>query len=357
MNKTGSSCIIGAAIVLAGLLTVCSIAVAAPHNDADDLKAQAQEPATVSELRRSVVEGPYGKMGIRSLVDELIRGKGPPLQQVYLALTLRKQEAVPIILEKLETGGPAVKRKVTKFLRYGRWPEAVPKLLEVASLDDEHEISRIGALYALGAIGKKSTGPAILALIDKPRPGATERRIIIATLARLRYRAAIPKIEPYLRHENLLVRIFAARALAEFGQRPDAQFLFEALSDKDFVVREAACGALGSYGGSDAAVEYLREMTENDPVQSVRQEARVSLLRMEAADMNEAERARFLEPLIGRPEKKVRAWAIDSLALECGRQGQTILRESISIHHREEQKIAFYLLALSNIANNPEEGS
>jgi HEAT repeat protein len=309
------------------------------------------ETPALMELRKSILDGPYGKKVIYELVDDLIETEGSQLEEVYLALSLRKQEAVRIVLEKLETGTPAAKRKVTKLLRYGRWPEAVPKLLEVVSSDNEHEISRTGALYALGAIGDRSAGPTIAELLDKPNRSPTEKRIMIATLARLNYRTAIPKIKEYLTHENLLVRIFSARALAELGQTVDAAILFDALQNEDYVVRQEACGALGSVGGPNV-ISKLEDVSQNDPHSSVRSAARIALNRSKTSRLPEAEKSRLIKGLVSDPDKNVRSWAIETLDRECGENGKKSLREMASQQTSEGRKAAIHLLMTAGTSNH-----
>jgi len=50
----------------------------------------------------------------------------------------------------------------------------------------------------------------------------TEKRVLISTLAHLGCVEAIPEIREYMGHDDLLTKIFAARALAELGEEIDA---------------------------------------------------------------------------------------------------------------------------------------
>jgi len=332
-------------VISAGLVT------AAEQDSAIKQDIWAGEVTEVIELRKSILDGQHGKKPIREVVDTLISTEGPELQDVYLALALRKQESLPAILDKLKTGGPAAKRKITKLIRYTGLAETSPALLEIILSDNEHELSRIGALYALGAIGDKSAGPVIALLLGRSGRGKTETRIMIATLARLNYQQAVPKIRQYSDDKDPLVRIFAIRALADLGEKPPIDFLLESFDSEDFVIREAACGALGSCGGAES-ITRLTELAQRDPIGSVREEAQVSLLRLQAAGMNELERSKLLEALIGQPEKKVRAWAICSLAVECGNPGKAVLRKAFTTEKKESRRIAFYLLVLPGAGPN-----
>jgi HEAT repeat protein len=166
---------------------------------------------------------------------------------------------------------------------------------------------------------------------------------MIAVLARLGYRKAIPQIRRYADHDDPLVRIFTTRALAELGRKPATDVLLESLDSKDPVIRREACAALASCGGPQAAVR-LNEMARMDRIESVRDEAKIGLFRMQAERMNELERSELLTSLLGRPEKKVRAWAVRSLAYQCGQPGRDRLRKALKAEQREKARIAFHLL-------------
>jgi len=316
----------------------------------------ANEPNIIASLRKKALESPHGKRAIREVVDEFASSEGDQLEELYSVLAVRKNEAVPEVIRKLDTGTVPEKRKMTKLLRQTRWPEAVPKLLAIAASDKENEISRIGALYSLGAIGNRSIAARIAEQLDKSDRSITEKRVIISTLARLKYAQAIPRIEKYIDANDTLLRIYAIRALADLGQKTDIQFLKESLNNEDFFIRESACGALGSCEG-DEAVKALNEIIKSDSIQSVREEAQLSLMRIELSKMNEPKHSEFLGKLTERPEKKVRAWAIDSLAFECGEKGRVVLREKADTNPRDRNKMTFYLLIKSDDNSNAKGGN
>jgi HEAT repeat protein len=126
-------------------------------------------PTKVVEHRKAILSGRYGNEPINKVVDTLIATEGDELQDVFLALKLRKQETLNPLLGKLDSGTPYEKRKVTKFLRVVRWNDAVPKLLNIATSDEEHELSRISALYTLGSVGNKDVAPSLVPLLNSNR--------------------------------------------------------------------------------------------------------------------------------------------------------------------------------------------
>ncbi len=315
--------------------------------------AFAAESPAVAELRSAILKGPHGTAPARDLVADFIATEGGRLQGLYVSLALRKHETLPVLLETLDNGAPAEKRKVTKLLRRTRWPEAVPKLLEIASSDTEHPLSRIGALYALGAIGERSAAANIAPLLDRLDRGPTEKRILIATLGRLKHIEAASSIEEYLDHEDALVRIFTAAALAEMGQDVDVGILSDVLRHDDYVVRQEACGALGALSGPDVDA-LLTDMSRTDPHSSVRRTAKIALRRIQISAMPHQEKAQFLRRLVSDSDKKVRAWALRTLAWECGDEGIAVLGELAAEPPPGGKRSAIELLMLSGAQTRTE---
>ena len=161
------------------------------------------EPNGVTRLRESIQAGPIGRMTPDAVVEAFLATEGSQLHDLQVALSIRKYEVLPLIYDKLQTGNALEKRKITKLLRYGDWQELAPVLVEMAISDDEHELSRIGALYALGAAGNTvdtTVGRDISSILDKTNRSIVEKRTAISTLARIGYREAVPQIEPFLSH-------------------------------------------------------------------------------------------------------------------------------------------------------------
>lgn len=310
------------------------------------------DPNFIDEIRSEIVNGPDGTKPMGVIVSEFIKTEGSSLEDKSLAMALRKQEALPILLQELDTGTPYDKRKVTKFLRMARWNETVPKLLEIATSDQEHELSRIAALHTLGSIGNKSIAQSLVPLLKKDNRGSTEKRIIIATLARLKYRPAISSIEPFINHENPLVRIFALRALAELGQSVDKKILFSFLESEDYVIRQETCGALGVIGGYDAIIK-LQSMAQNDWHEAVRDAAQMALYEIEARGLKHAQQCTFYEQMALNSDKKISNWAIQKLAHECGENGKEMLRKLARHDTSQGRKSAVYLI-LSNESYNQQ---
>jgi len=325
------------------------------------LMAQSQAETTlpaqesVAALQRSIMEGPRGKMTIEQLVGTVVTSQELGLERTYLALALRKAEALPIVRDRLQSGSPYEKRAMTKLVRYLGWPEAFSSLVKTVTSDTEHPIARIGALYTLGAIGDKSAGPVLINVLGNAKRNLTEKRVAIATLARLGIHEAVHAITPFATHPDTLVRIFAIRALAELNQKPNTEPLFEALESDDYVVRQEACAALGSVGGVDAVVS-LKFAAANDPHGSVRQDARIALLRIKIAPLPLADRVSLLEGHLLDEDKRVRFWALSTLATQCDEKGREVLRKNAGERTRIGQKCLFYLVAPTDTSASLQGG-
>lgn len=301
----------------------------------------------INEICQSILRGKYGKMPPNQLVNSFLLAEGSTLYEVNIAHVLRKKEVLPVVLKKIQECPPIEKRKITKLLRDVQWPEATSYLLNIVLSDEEHELSRIGALYAIGSIGKKSVGNDILPLLDKSSRGITEKRIIIATLARLKHKQSIPKIRQYISNENIFIRLYAIRALSELGEKVDESIILNLINNKDYVIRQEACNALASTEYPEAK-RILDEILKNDSHESVKRTAKIALSRLNVSKMSNEEKAIYLEKMIHDSDKKIKRWAINTLANKCEEKGKAVLIKKASIK-TVDGKQAIYELIMSSV--------
>jgi HEAT repeat protein len=291
--------------------------------------ASASEDDPVVRLRQEILTGPFGKMPIADLLEKMLTDDSPRITAIYAAMVARKAEALSPMLEKLRTGPVSDKMKVTKLLRFAGWPEAVPDLLKVAVSPDQPELARTGALYALGGIGDPSVGSALIPLLDKRERSNTEKRVLMATLARLGARDAVSAIRQQLHSEQLLVRIYAAKSLVELTGKPDADLVDvfrEGLKDEGkWLIRKESCAGLGACGGEEAR-ELLNWRSAHDKDDAVREEAQIALIKIDMSDKSSAVRAKFLEELAMTTRDRIQQWTFQALTSGCGDEGRKALR-------------------------------
>lgn len=131
-------------------------------------------------------------------------------------------------------------------------PQAVESLSWVVSTDPSFEV-RCMAVIALGQIGDPAGAPAVRR--EASARSAQEQMWAIQALGRMRDHDSVPLLIDRLHSTDRTVRVFAASALGDIGDRAATVPLIEALGDPH--VRRAAAGALARLG-DPRALEPLR---------------------------------------------------------------------------------------------------
>ncbi|MCX7044085.1 MAG: HEAT repeat domain-containing protein [Candidatus Sumerlaeota bacterium] len=291
-----------------------------------DSRAATQASATslsacLDRIQSQVMNGRYGKAPIEDVVKALreISG-GPDIQDVFMALCVRKKEALPLIKEKMKTGDIQEKQMITKLLRYSPWAETYPELIEMATAQDTHYLSRTGALYALGAMDRASAGPEIEKILIEPGCPPMVQQVAISALARIGDKEAASAIQSFQQTENIHTRLFANWALGQLGASVDRPFLLQSLDSQDYTVREEGIQALGAL--EDPQVQdRLSALASDDPNQSVRSAARQALLEKKIQGKLDGDKATILEGALSSPERKLTPWIIQTLIQRCGSEG------------------------------------
>jgi hypothetical protein len=272
-----------------------------------------------------ILNSPYGKAPASEVIRALneVPG-GPEVQLMFLVLALRKQEALPLVKNGLRTGEMWEKHMLTKFLRTCPWPETKSELMALAQSRSEHWLARQGALYALGALGDESAGPQIAAILSEPDCPTGVQLVAISALARIGYREAASALRPFMEHDDIHVRLFANRALAELGEPVDKPFLFGALDSTDYLARQEACEALWPVADSDVTGR-LRLLAANDPHEAVRDAAARSLLQRELTGRTQSGKLGLLAGALDQADRHTATWIVQTILNECGDGGRAFV--------------------------------
>jgi len=283
---------------------------------------QAPASSLLEQHQAKIRAGLYGKAPIADLIRALdeVSG-GPDIQSLFQALTLRKEEALPLVKAGLLSGSMIQKHMISKLLRYSPWPETKPELIALARSGADHWLPRQGALYALGALGEVSAAPEVAGILGEPDATVGVHLVAIATLARLGYREAAPVIRPFERHEDIHLRLFATRALAEFGEPVAMNFLLQASLDQDYVVRQEAAEALWAVEGNDA-VARLQFLASNDSHEAVRDAATQALLRRQIRGQDTRQKLDHLKRAMEGAGRHTATWMVRTMIEECGQEGR-----------------------------------
>jgi hypothetical protein len=279
----------------------------------------------VEHYRLSVLNGRFGKEPIENLLRALAKTQGgPDVQLIFQVLALRKEEALPLVKEKLRTGDMWDKRMLTKFLGLCPWPETKEELLALARNQSEHWLPRQGALYALGSLGNSSVGPEVVAILGTPGAGVNLQMAALSTLSRIGYRAGAEAIEPFARSDNIHLRLFAIRAQAELGETTDKAFLLSALHHEDYVARQEASEALWKAEGQDVT-DALGAAAKGDFHEAVRNAASQALLRRELAGRSPSEKAAILQKSLTSADRLTALWILRTVLDEGGAPGRSFV--------------------------------
>ena len=295
-------------------------------------------------LRAGVLAGEKGKMPIRELLAALGESPGGREgQEILTAIAVRKAEALVPIQEMLRSGTLWEKLAVVKLLGVSPWPETYEELLHLALDSKEHVLTRQGALLALGALGNKAAGGAILEMLEDPALSPGVQLPAISALARIGYAEAVEPLRAFTTNDNRQVSLFAWRALQELGQAADRDFLLPILEDKDYVMRGDACGALALVDG-DAIVLRLRQVAEQDENQAVRQEAHQALIRRALNGRSPSEKSILLQGELEKAEFFTRTWILRTLLEEGGEAGRAVVEAMVGKDDRMAERAETYLL-------------
>jgi hypothetical protein len=305
--------------------------------------------ALLDRYRSAVLNSAYGNAPIAEVLRALNETPGgPDIQLIFQVLALRKAEALPLVKDRLRTGEMFEKHALTKFLRNCPWPETKPELLALAGAKAEHWLPRQGALYALGALGDASAGPDVSALLREPDCPPGVQLVAIATLARIGYRDAASAVASFAKSDDIHVRLFATRALAEFGEPVDQEFMLAALRSEDYLVRQEACEAFGAAGRADVT-DRLHQVATNDANEAVRDSAAQALLRRELHALTPAAKLNVLQRALDGATWRNSLWIVQTLVSQCGPEGRTFVTQ---LAHRDnplgERSRAYLVLATAN---------
>lgn len=281
--------------------------------------------ASFEKHRSMLLKSRYGTVSIEELLRTLVETPGgPEIQLIFQALALRKQEALPVVKERLRRGEMWEKHMLTKFLRICPWQEAKAELLALALNETEHWLPRQGALYALGSLVDASIGSDVVVILNSPASSLNLQMAAISTLSRIGFKEGASAVTPFTQAENIHLRLFATRALAELGETIDKGFLLSALRSEDYVARQEASETLWKIDGQDVT-DALRAVAKSDFNEAVRDGASQALLRREIAGRNSPEKVEILRKSLESAARLTALWILRTLLEEAGTEGRSFV--------------------------------
>jgi hypothetical protein len=296
----------------------------------------------LAQQRNEVTNSVYGTAPVKDLVSALAGARGgPEVQAMFQSLALRKAEALPVVKERLRTGAMFEKFKLTKFLQYCPWPETLPELVALARDKTQYWLPRQGALYALGALGDKAAGPAVAEILHELDCPQGVQLVAIAALARMNYRQAADAIRAFTQNDDIHVRLFAAHALAEWGEPVDHALLTTALQGDDYIARQEACEVLAV---TTDPPELLKRLSRDDPHEAVRDAANRALLVRQLRGETAEAKVAMLRDALPAAEPRTATWIVRTMLEEGGATGRAAVEELATHDDRLGERSRAYLL-------------
>ncbi len=210
-------------------------------------------------------------MGIRPLIH-LLDDPFPNVQEAaYAALTrLKGPVLINRLMELLETAKPGLRCHAARLLGVFKVDQAKNRL--TLDLKDPDPAVRRTALAVLDTLGGNATDLFHVALSDDD---AAVRLEAIRILARRPDPAVENLLGPLLRDPDMWIRAEVIRLLGERGGPSVASVLVPLLTDPLGMIQIAVCEALGKLQARDAGDALVRVLTSSD--HDVRQAAIVAL--------------------------------------------------------------------------------
>jgi hypothetical protein len=312
------------------------------HRSSTPTAAEAGRTRRLAQQRNDVASSVYGTTPVKDVVSALAAARGgPEVQVLFQSLAMRKVEALPAVREGLHTGAMFEKFMLTKFLQYCPWPEVLADLVALAGDRTQYWLPRQGALYALATLGDKAAGPAVAEILREPDCPQGVQLVAIAALARMDYREAADTIRPFAQREDIHMRLFAAHALAGWGEPVDPALLSAALRSDDYIARQEACEVLAVTADSP---ELLQRASRDDPHEAVRDAAKRALLARQLRSETAEAKVAILSDALRTAEPRTATWIVRTMLEQGGAPGRAAVRELATRDDRIGERSRAYLI-------------
>jgi HEAT repeat protein len=163
-------------------------------------------------------------------------------QQATAELFARRAEALRFLMSRIHFENVGVQVLAQNLVEMLRKEEAVPVLLDF--VDDGRTNTQKSAVYFLGFYTAPDAAGRIRPLLARDKL----RGVTIRTLGKWKVADAVPEIAQFLKDDEERVRVAAANALRDIGDPRAIPHLIEAQGDPVFTVRNTALRALVSFG-------------------------------------------------------------------------------------------------------------
>jgi hypothetical protein len=311
------------------------------------MELETKEPETLSRLRNSVLNGPYGSKSIGPLFSEALENRGPSRHVMHLAIILRKDEALPELIERLKSESDGEAYNVLMLIQSKlRWRETLPIILDMLTDEKQGEQVRGRAATAAALFEAKEALPAIRDLL-KTAKDPLARQTALMALGYLQDRGSQRLMRTYLDDDSEYVRLRAAMVLGMIGDSSGEAVALELSKHEKFGIRCTAAKALKEIAGNPSLTR-LNQMALQDTSPTVRSECLEHLALLEIENLSRKEAVAKLKEILDPAKPKPPRWAFQYLVERFGSDTRPFLRKLAETSGSLQRPAAIALIYLDS---------
>lgn len=222
-----------------------------------------------------------GKLGDKTSVNRLIELLVPPEEgqdPTILSKTIdsirriRTPEAVPALLDLLDTEDPVIRQKVVEAIGQCGDPRAAEHLEQVMAEDRAEEV-RAAAAKALGELGD----PESAAALEQALQDTFNIRVkAVISMGQLKVETLVPTLTRLLKDQSPEIRFHSALAIAEIGHEKSVHQILPLVADDNAMVKRGALKAIQKLGDERSEKELIKAAKKRAGATTEKKKANVS---------------------------------------------------------------------------------
>ena len=278
--------------------------------------SQMQQIDSPNSLRIAILDSEDGNRPIAEVLSDLVEENNPfRARELILTILLRKQEALPVLGEALQSGSPATKWTVLSLLcKNLGWREMSDQVLNILTDPNTPDKVLIRAVAAAAVLDIKGGAQTIRAVFAESK-NDNVREVAIRALGELKHSDAKNDLRNALKDPTTRIALAAAESLGKMDDPNGYSIAAKHLSHSNWFIRKLAAQALGQIG-TDAALNTLELHLASEKSPTAKAETEISINRISMKRKSKAERLANLSQLLDSKNRFVSRWAHEHILKE-----------------------------------------
>lgn len=332
----------GAASEATGSMAADEPSLFRPSGESLQIVEQVDSP---NSLRIAILDLEDGNRPIAEVLSDLVEENNPfRARELILAILLRKQEALPVLSEALQSGSHATKWTVLSLLcKNLGWREMSDQVLNVVRDPNTPDRVLTRAIAAAAVLDMKE-GADVIRRVFAESKNDNVREVAIRALGELKHSDARNDLKNALTDPSIRIVLAAADSLGKMGDPNGYSIAAKNLDHSDWFVRKLAAAALGHIG-TDEALNRLSDHLINETSPMARAEAEIAISQMSMDRMARSERLLRMQQLLDSKNLFVSRWAHKEMLKRFPEECISIFRErSLKSSGKSKETAEIYLL-------------